>query len=205
MNRRGEDDEKLLANTTGIILAVIILLLLIVGLYEGIKTATSDNEFENAHEVFTALDTTLNALNDKVSINYTLQGYASRSDWYLTAWNQGVPGRPDQCFLENCICICRGGTDKSACEKGECKTYDIDAISVTTPYWGYETTERECDLDPYGNCIDIGFGKQEKRYNHILIPQSFDLIQIEKDLESDPSSLKITLFTDKYLNKQIEE
>jgi hypothetical protein len=185
INKRGESDEDEKANVLGLILALVVLVLVIFAIYKGILAVTNNPESENAHAALQRVVTKINTLNEKSSINYTLQGYKQKNnDWYLVGWGKTQDGRPDKCFFESCVCIC-AGSDASSCQsKGECENF-ASIENVTVKSLTIENRE-----PPTGDAPTQGeeYGPVVVSVGYIKIPQN--LIKIE--LVKTGDSLNIT-------------
>ncbi|MDO8508888.1 MAG: hypothetical protein Q7S27_04355 [Nanoarchaeota archaeon] len=101
-SKKGEMTANEIAST---ILAVVILLGLTVVL---VMLYKSYNEGER-----TSADKLLNIIVERVedAEEGEVEGFTIRGlkDWYLVGWNKkdGADIKPDKCFLESCICICK--------------------------------------------------------------------------------------------------
>jgi len=143
MNKRGEEEEGLLANVLGTVLAITATLIIIVGIYLAATQITKDNEVEAAQTTIARIVTRVDLLSNNEAANFTIQGFKTQGDsWYLISWSKNQPNRPDKCFFEACLCICKGDisgtiysdTYKSHCtEKGICRTFpDIQTVTTQT-------------------------------------------------------------------------
>jgi len=96
-----------LENTLSVIIAVIGLLLLIYSAYYLYNKLTNNIETESAKEVANLIEKKINALPDNQAANITIRG-VNGDDWYLIGFNVNNPNRPNKCFLNSCLCVCKG-------------------------------------------------------------------------------------------------
>ena len=96
-----------LENTLSVIIAVLGLLLLIYSAYYLYSKLTTNIETESAKEVANLIEKKINALPDNQAANITIRG-VNGNNWYLIGFNVNNPNRPNKCFFNSCLCVCKG-------------------------------------------------------------------------------------------------
>ncbi|MFH1803239.1 MAG: hypothetical protein ABH864_07390 [archaeon] len=154
-NKRGEEEEGLAANTIGVVLAVIATAIIVFFIYVAITQIMRDEELESAQVVADKLEEKINALEAGQSTKVALQGSKALNDgeWYILGWGKQNADRPDKCFFNGCVCLCKG-TDADACQKkGVCREIEKDTIITLYYYYTHfdpvpeETTAPDPFLD----------------------------------------------------------
>jgi len=46
-------------------------------------------------------------LEDGENNTFIIQGFKGGENWYLVGWNKEEQDRPEKCFFDNCLCICK--------------------------------------------------------------------------------------------------
>ncbi len=161
--KRGEG--MLLNETLGIIIAVVAMLILVfagVKLYDVFVT----NEARNAIKLMDSLEGKINTLEEGQSNTFAFRGLEG---WALYGWslNQqsgvdsavsawvGVGSKPDKCFFDSCICVCKGA---STCQnEGICRSFDVATLELgpILSYTRIVGTLQEHDLYEYGAMGEI--------------------------------------------------
>ncbi len=128
-NKRG---EITLENTLTVILAVFGLFLLFLGALKLYQIVVSQEQ-ENAKNLLNTLEAKINNLNDGETGRFQIRGV---ENWFLVGWNKDDPNRPIdkiECFLDSCICICKGNKEKvvDACQKdGFCRKVNFNDVAI---------------------------------------------------------------------------
>lgn len=105
-------------NTLEIVLAVGVIALLIGGFFYLGATFLGNQEQKNARKTLDSVVSTLHNLDQGQRANLTLQGFRGGDGWVIVGWNLNDPGRPDSCFLQDCLCVCK--TDGDCQSAGAC-------------------------------------------------------------------------------------
>jgi hypothetical protein len=131
-------------NVAGLILAAIglfFIILLGVQLYGFFE----NQDVKNAGIVLDSIVGKIEALQDGESNEFLIRGV---EEWYLVGFEKSQQ-RPDKCFLESCICVCKNPRDCQ--EKGICKPVERENVEVfTNPFEGTysgsggETFSKDC-------------------------------------------------------------
>jgi|SRR3989344_1878055 len=136
MKKRGDLREQV----PEIIIAVLCLILIVIAGVMIYKLFANQEE-ENAKKTADIIEGRINALKDGQSNNFIVQGFKGADNWFLVGWSKTEDGRPDKCFFDSCICICKGdlsrlksGQDESLNNKctdlGFCRKFSVDKVSV---------------------------------------------------------------------------
>lgn len=107
MKKKG-DTNLLGSNTVEVIIAAIGILLIIIALYLAYKRVTLDIDEENAKTLINNLQKKIELipLNEKSEI--ILQGFDYvQGPWLIYGWPESSPDRPNKCYFNSCLCICR--------------------------------------------------------------------------------------------------
>ncbi|MBU0760879.1 MAG: hypothetical protein KJ600_02250 [Nanoarchaeota archaeon] len=155
----------LMKNTLGIILAVggIALLLFLGGeiAYGAFKTNQEDKA---AQTVIDLVKTKIDAIGTDESTELEIKGIdtGGEGDWFLVGWNEEGLIKPDKCFFQTCVCVCKL-TDiiptlenlKEGCQnRGFCRETNTKQIQVSTttpniltfPYVGLQPALKKIDI-----------------------------------------------------------
>ena len=109
MIKNKKAEEKVLTpNFITLVIGVLGLVLVFGGAYLIYKNVMSNPEVENAKN-------TLNTIIEKIEImkegkgKFTIQGFEGSEKWFLMSWNENdlTDTKPEKCFLESCLCICK--------------------------------------------------------------------------------------------------
>ena len=99
----------LLNNALTTIIAVIGLVLIFFAAYKLYQTFVNQ-EAENAKNALNVIEAKINNLNDGETGKFLVQG---TKGWFLVGWSKEEVNRPDKCFFESCICVCKGNIGKN--------------------------------------------------------------------------------------------
>lgn len=153
-NKKGDLRE----NITDLIIGVLCVILIIAAAVI-IYRVFANQENQNAKNTLSNLEGKVNALDAGQGNSFIIQGFkgvASENNadqtWYFVGWSKNESSRPDQCYFESCICICKGylvatkyqtkqELATECANQGFCKTFNVDNIAVTrTVYVSEQTT-----------------------------------------------------------------
>lgn len=132
MKRKGELFGE---NIVGILIAVIGLGLVVGIIGQQIYRANVDNEGDSARKTLDGIIGKIENLQDGETGSFAVQGFTESNNWYLVGFDSRVQDRPDKCFLESCVCICKNADQgfKNACQnEGFCRFFDDKEINVQT-------------------------------------------------------------------------
>ncbi|MBI2451659.1 hypothetical protein HYV50_01110 [Candidatus Pacearchaeota archaeon] len=129
-----------LSNLVGAIIAIVGLsLFFFVAIPRLYGTITSDKETESAKSLANVVEAKIKAFleSDFTAANITVQGF--NENWYLAGWGKNDLDRPEKCYFDSCICICKSespsNTLKDSCQKnGICRKIEIEKISIEEPF-----------------------------------------------------------------------
>ncbi|MEK6928474.1 MAG: hypothetical protein AABW65_00775 [Nanoarchaeota archaeon] len=124
--------KGLLGHTTSIIIAVIGLLLLGAGIYK--MYGIFKGEDENMKKTIDSIEGKIKRLEDGDKGKFLVRG---NNKWYVTGWSAEEKGKPDKCYLNSCICICKGNifagdalSGESCQKKGFCRIFEEKKVIV---------------------------------------------------------------------------
>ncbi len=145
MDKKGD----LLKNVLTLIIAAIGLGLIIIA---GVKlyNLNKDQEFENARKLLDGLIGKVENVKDGETGKPVIRGV---DGWVFAGWSGEDNNRPDKCFFNSCICVCKTGEDgpffkgrifnpktdafsneiiKTACQsEGFCRKIEVKKVSVS--------------------------------------------------------------------------
>jgi hypothetical protein len=114
-NKRG---NLIMDSVPGIIIAVLCLLIL-GGVVVLVWKALVNDEYSRAQTAIDFIENKMNALkNAGESTTFSIQSPCNKADecdWFIYAWgkdNTMADWRPEKCYFNSCICVCRGKTVK---------------------------------------------------------------------------------------------
>ncbi|MCH7567872.1 MAG: hypothetical protein IIA87_00450 [Nanoarchaeota archaeon] len=119
----------LIKNVMALVIAVIGLLILsvvVVRLYQ----INVNQEQENARKTIDNIMGKIVLLEDGEIGRFAIQGFKGSKNWYLVGWDKRFEDRPDKCFLDNCICICKGNTPTACQSTGFCRNVKNEEVFV---------------------------------------------------------------------------
>jgi len=93
-------------NVMGIIIAVIGLAIFFAGVYQ-LYQVNKSQTVENARKTLDNIIGKIELLQDGENNTFVIQGFKGGDDWYLVGWSEGEEGRPDKCFFNSCVCVCK--------------------------------------------------------------------------------------------------
>ena len=99
-NKKGD----LLNNVLTTVIAVLGIALLIYGAWKLYSVYLNTDEL-SAKAAMNAIDGRIGNVQRGETTKLAMKG---AENWFLTAWNNDDPGRPDKCYLKSCICVCKG-------------------------------------------------------------------------------------------------
>jgi hypothetical protein len=118
-------------NIMGIVIAVIGLTIISFVAYK-IWDINVNLEQRNVMKTMDIIEGKIDALNTGESTRVILKGFPGADNWYFTGWHTSED-RPDKCFLESCICLCKegvGGDIFNCQESGYCRGVGSDSVIV---------------------------------------------------------------------------
>lgn len=122
IGRRGQASSFFGSKFVSIVLSIIGLVIIVSFIYFPLKYFFINPGDEDAEKLLEEVVGKINALEVGESNEFLFRG---TDGWYLTGWNREDAGRPDKCFLNNCLCICYNSADSESCQNnGFCR--DID-------------------------------------------------------------------------------
>ncbi len=132
----------------------------------------SNQEMDNAKSFINKIKAKLDALSEGQQINFTIMGFDSKGIWYLTGWSKNNVGKPDECILSSCICLCKSedylnlGNYVERCkETSKCRNIDVNEIEVNDHVILTIEGENIKDTNPYieipSNFIELELIKEK--------------------------------------------
>lgn len=178
---------QLRGNTLELIIAVFGLMVILGGgyaAYKFFKLYTSQDE-EQAKGVLKILSAKIDALNEGGKESALVKGPCGEGDkngecvsgwWYLTGWGVEDEKRPDRCFFESCLCVC----------KVEQPPYLLQAEGAQLIFNAcQERTTGFCEMMKGVKKIDVKSIGKERVYTGATATASAAVTYIEKDAEKD--------------------
>lgn len=112
MNKKGESSGWNLTKLLEIILAVICIALIV---YISFKwyDSLANQESKNAQNLIETLDAKIQAAQEGGAVvrdlvrNPDTSREATNGEWVLVGWNVNDKNRPDKCYFNNCVCVCK--------------------------------------------------------------------------------------------------
>lgn len=165
---KSKKGNLIMDSVPGIIIAVLCLLIL-GGVAVLVWKALVNDEYQRAQTAIDFIESKMNALKEEgQSTSFSIQSPckdASKCGWFIYGWgkqNTMVDSRPERCYFNSCICICKGSTAKrediiKACQDlktGICRVVKegtVDASSylkvndLTLGYVGMKKGMANCD------------------------------------------------------------
>ncbi len=142
MNSRGIT----LSNLLEIILAVICIFLLMYAAFLVYDRVVKDEETTSAKSAMNMLNAKSEALETGQSGTFLFRGVNSEEMdnngdpvWKIVGWSRGELGRPDRCYFESCVCVCKipvvegvskNGFDRYCSELGVCRDFEESSVVV---------------------------------------------------------------------------
>lgn len=103
----------LASNTASAVLALVVLLILVVGAWKAYDSLRASQEERTAQASINSLQKKIEAMKLGDTNKFLIQGVKPDDEdsvWFIVAWSKDDAFRPDKCFFESCVCICK--TDK---------------------------------------------------------------------------------------------
>jgi len=159
-NKRGD----LLKNVLALIIAVVGIGLIIFAAVK-LYRVTIEQDSENAKKLLSAIEGKIKNLKDGEVGRFPVRGI---NEWIFIGWDKDEKERPEKCFFDSCICVCKGnGKDaKDSCQgkDGFCRKIDRK-LSVI----GYRT---------YG--VPIPSGTISERVNYLVLENNLIELEVHK-------------------------
>lgn len=168
-NKRGD----LLKNVLALIIAVVGISLIIFAAVK-LYSVNIEQDSENAKKLLSAIEGKIKNLKDGEIGRFPIRGI---EEWILVGWDKDDIGRPDKCFFDSCICVCKGnGEDaKDSCQgkDGFCKKID-KKVSVI----GYKTYKKGA----IGEGIPLPYPSEtlSERVNYLILQNNLIELEIHK-------------------------
>src|SRR3989338_9771741 len=98
------DKKGLIKDVTSLVIAIIGILLLLFAVYQLYKVIVNGDS-EIAKKTLNIIETKINYLEEGQTGKFPIIG---PKEWYLVGWGKENIERPDKCYFDSCICICKG-------------------------------------------------------------------------------------------------
>src|SRR3989339_116528 len=152
------------------LLLAVIAILLVIAVVGALWNIFVNSEEQNAKKTANLIEAKINALGEGQGNFFLVQGFSGSENWFITGWSKAELGRPDACYFDSCVCVCRKLTGAAALtrideasyaalckEKGFCRIFkSADSIKVT------ETRSEGAKVSYIllkGNILDINITK----------------------------------------------
>jgi hypothetical protein len=127
------------------LLLAVIAIILVVYVVGALWNIFVNSEEQNAKKTANLIEAKINALGEGQGNIFLVQGFSGSENWFITGWSTKEPNRPDACYFDSCICVCRKLTGVAAItridessyatlckEKGFCRIFkSADNIKVS--------------------------------------------------------------------------
>lgn len=168
-------------NVVSIIIAILILTLFVIGIYSWYSSVIENQETESAQNLADLIEAKISSLKDGQNNNFTIRGVNSKESWYLAGWGKDEFPKPDKCFFDSCICVCKGLASVSQDQIiNQCKDIGIcrkiDKEKVVVNIFGREPEEtfgvarynpdNVIDLPNKLFLLEIGKTEEQATINH---------------------------------------
>ncbi len=203
MNLRGEGGNFLEKNVLEIVLAVVIILILVGGAFLFYRNLIVSSDVESAKTTMNVIEGKIRALREGEKNSFFVRG-VNAADWYLFGWGKFDSGRPDRCYFENCVCLCKltGRGEKEDCQdrtRAFCGSFEEERIFVE----GYDySLPRSVDVGVGAPGIRLPGGVEVR--NRILMTSAklVDL-EIERGKDEKGRFLRIRWYSDLYRKESL--
>lgn len=178
----------LLPNIVTGIIAILALSAIAYFIWRGVTAIQSNEEQKNAQYTINFIKAKVDALEIGAKTTQNIQLFKSDGYWFISGWDKRNLDRPEKCFFDNCICLCKSNTpyifvsyadssirsmyeregyyvDKSFCQDNSyCRPIDADIVNVAT-----------VTLPQEGAVIKIEFEKKidSEKKKEIIIRQAY--------------------------------
>ncbi len=191
--------EFLLKEILGIVLAVIIFLIFIGVAILIYRHLTTSSDVESAKSIMGVIDGKIRALEEGEKNTFSVRG-VNAADWYLFGWGGNDPRKPDRCYFENCVCLCKltGNGEKEDCQDRQrafCRAFEEEHIFVES--YDY-ILPRSVDVGVGAPGYGIPGGVQVESRISMRSAKFLDL-EIERGKDEQGRFLRIRWYSDAYL------
>lgn len=156
----------LLEDTTSIVISVLAILILI-GVGVAIYRYAASGESETAKKSIDVVEARIQELRDGETGRFPMKG---PTGWNLMGWSKNQEGRPDKCYFESCICICKKSNSESCQSSGFCRNVDKENVRIAG-----DIVIEERMVSESGRTI-----RTETEHNYITFPSNFLELRISK-------------------------
>src|SRR3989338_6284518 len=92
----------------------------------------SSEENKNALKTLENIKSKIDNLGDGQKADILIQGFKGGNNQYIVGYSkEEYERKPDKCYFESCICVCRG-TSKESCQSGYCEEVEQEKVNVYT-------------------------------------------------------------------------
>src|SRR3989344_2229842 len=179
-------------HTVQVFVAVFILVIIFGFAVNFYFSYSQNKEKESAKSIINVLEERIKSMPENSAVNKTIQG-VNGENWVLTSFDFSNPNRPDACFEQPCIHICKAvssSIEEDCKNNGVFRRLNYDEIEIINPI--------------VVSVYSRGGGKQimgyKEAYNIAIdLPKNLIEIQIEKRIENGKKILIITHYSEEYL------
>ncbi len=194
---------NLMENSTELVIAVLILVILFAACVKIYTNFLQDREINSAKRFGDVIEQRINDVEDNNPVKKTINS-VNGEGWFLTSFNFSNFNRPDACFEQLCLAICKGnGENKEASckEKGVFKKLDFDEIIINVTH----ATKDMAFARPTSD-FESWTGYYNKQNLDYLAFEKNKLLELEitKKMEGSKKILVITHYTNEYLDHMDE-
>jgi len=121
------DKKGLIKDVTSLVIAIIGILLLLFAVYQLYKVIVNGDS-EIAKKTLNIIETKINYLEEGQTGKFPIIG---PKEWYLVGWGKENIERPDKCYFDSCICICKGYKPEDCQGRyGFCRKVDVKDVKI---------------------------------------------------------------------------
>lgn len=186
MRKKGDLTNQALS----VLIAVIGILLIAYGIYK-LYDVVRNNENKNAQKTIDVLNEKIKFLEEGNSGIFTVQGFKNSQNWYIAGWTGGTG--PDKCFLNSCLCICKGNPFETEKEHPRIDPETGQDMNIYDEILSEEKMESYCQDSGY--CRNIEFDRVEVKDSLIGLNQGLLVINATIKKEQNESKLIIESLT----------
>lgn len=183
-------------NVTELLIGILALLL-IGGMIFMLYKMFLPDENANAKKTIDVIEGKINYLNEEQNGSFSIQGFkGAKKDsvldngWFLVGWSKNEQGRPDKCFFDSCICICKGGIEggkanlaKYCQDNGFCRKMNVPSVSVYSDTYYFKSVGTNTGGNVGGSSAMV-ISDDKKICTGIGLRASLIEISVEKKKES---------------------
>lgn len=179
--------KGIVMNTTIEVIVAVLAVALVAGVaYKVLYPVFVNQESDSVNKMLDVVVARADGLTNGENNTFLVRGVA---DWYLMGWSKSDPSRPDKCFLNSCICACKGYGKDSCQNRGFCRALKQEQVAVfSTIVQNQYTEDSEAD-SPGAPPQRISLPPVSARIACVILPANLFGLYIEKTRTSVAFSL----------------